>query len=77
MSFMFEIESDKCEDLSCDSHQDWPTQSMLASESPVRMIRAKIYMDSGKRGWKEICEQDATNQPPDLNMMYPLSPTDS
>ena len=60
---MFEMDDDDCEDAVCDPHQDWPTQDMLASESPVCKTLVKTYTGSirgrGKRGQREISEEDA------------------
>ena len=61
---MSEIESDDCEEATCDPHQDRRTQCTLARDNPVRKIRAKTYKDStrgrGKQRRREISEEDAT-----------------
>ena len=51
---MFEIESDNCEDMTCDQHQDRPTQSTLANDSLVRKIRAITHRTRGRDREAEV-----------------------
>ena len=76
---MSEIESDDCEDESCDPHQDQPTRDSVASDCPVQKTLAKTYTGSirctGKREQRKNSEEDATAPSQERNVVYPLSPT--
>ena len=79
---MSEIESDICEDASCDPHQVRAIQCTLAGDSPVQKTQGKTYTESarcrGKRGRRETSEEGLTTTTTlqaDRSMTYPLSPT--
>ena len=76
---MSEIENGDFEDVSCDPHQNQPTQDTLACDSLVRKTVAKTYTDSiwgrGRRERRDISEEDVTALSQDRNAIYLLSPT--